>query len=255
LKSNNISFPFYSNFNEDPDIEWQMSRSEKYCLIELLKTIEPDVSIEIGTYKGGSLQVLSQFSKQVYSLDISPEPKKNLKSKFNNVEFKIGESHKIINELIHEIHDEKRKLNFILIDGDHSKNGVVKDLEAILSYKFKNPLTIILHDSFNPQCREGIKSIDYSKYKFIEHIEIDYITGCFSPNKDFREMWGGFCLIKINPSYKVVNTKVNESQKPLFNRAYKGSKHIIKDKFLFLRPLKKIIYTKLGLNRKSDIYS
>ena len=116
-------------------------------------------------------------------------------------------------------------------------------------------MTIILHDSFNPQCREGIKSIDYSKYEFIEHIEIDYITGCFSPNKDFREMWGGFCLIKINPSYKVVNTKVNESQKPLFNRAYKGSKHIIKDKFLFLRPLKKIIYTKLGLNRKSDIYS
>jgi hypothetical protein len=61
-----------------------MSRSEKYCLIELLKTIEPDVSIEIGTYKGGSLQVLSQFSKQVYSLDISPEPKKNLKSKLAN---------------------------------------------------------------------------------------------------------------------------------------------------------------------------
>ena len=40
---------------------------------------------------------------------------------------------------------------------------------SILSHKFNNPLTIIVHDSFNPECRKGIKSIDYKHFKNIKH--------------------------------------------------------------------------------------
>jgi len=231
-----------------------MSRSEKYCLIEVLKTISPDVSIEIGTYRGGSLQVLSKYSKNVYSIDISEEPQKFLKNKFDNVSFSIGNSYEIISKIILEIESKNRKVEFILIDGDHSKKGIIKDLESILSHKFKNPLTIIMHDSFNPQCRAGIKSIDYSKYTGIEHIELDYITGSFSPNKDYREMWGGFAMIKINTNQKT-NYKVNASQEMLFKRAYVGSIHIIKDKLSFLKPIKKLIYSALSLKQKSDLYN
>tara|TARA_B100000900_G_C20587498_1_gene720221 strand:- start:237 stop:1013 length:777 start_codon:yes stop_codon:yes gene_type:complete len=254
LKFQNISFPFFSSFKIDSDLEWQMSRAEKYCLIEILRKINPEVAIEVGTYKGGSLQVLSKFSKTVHSIDISPEPKKFLNSKFNNVKFHVGDSNKLLDELISKIKLENKKIEFILIDGDHTKEGVKKDIKAIISHEFNNPLTIIIHDSFNPQCRKGIKSINYKLYKNIEHIDLDYITGCLSPNKDYNEMWGGFGIIVVNKKIKT-NPKINASQESLFKKTYIGSKHFVKDKFLFLRPLKKFIYKKLNLNHKSNVYT
>lgn len=218
-----------------------MSRAEKYCLIHLLENLNPDYSIEIGTYKGGSLQVLSKFSNKVYSIDIDNKPKKKLEKQFNNVIFKVGKSHEIIQNVIKEIESNNGKLNFILVDGDHSKNGVKKDLECILSCNLKHPLTVILHDSFNPQCRLGMKSVPYKKYRFIEHIDLDYIHGCFSPNTNYREMWGGFAIIKINPKIKKSNYKIHQSQEMLFNATYLKSVHILKDKLLFLKPLKKLL--------------
>jgi len=240
MKSYDISNPFFSNFPINPNIEWQMSRAEKYCLIHLLENLKPEYSIEIGTYKGGSLQVLSKFSKKVYSIDIDSEPKHTLKNQFDNVIFKVGKSHDIIKNVIEDIESKNGKLNFILVDGDHSKDGVKKDLECILSCNLKHPLTVILHDSFNPQCRSGMKSINYKKYNFIEHIDLDYIHGCFSPNTNHREMWGGFAIIKINPKIKKPNFKITQSQKMLFDATYWKSIHIIKDKLLFLKPLKNI---------------
>lgn len=241
MKSYDISNPFFSNFPINPNIEWQMSRAEKYCLIHLLENLKPEYSIEIGTYKGGSLQVLSKYSKNVYSIDIDSEPKQTLKNQFDNVIFKVGKSHNVIKSVVEEIESKNGKLNFILVDGDHSKNGVKKDLESILSHNYKYPLTIILHDSFNPQCRLGMKSIDYSKYNSIDHIDLDYIHGCFSPNKNYKEMWGGFAIIKINPKIKKSNSRINQSQEMLFNSVYRNSIHIIKDKLLFLKPLKKLL--------------
>ena len=48
--------------------------------------------------------------------------------------------------------------------------------------------------------KKNLKQIDK---KNIKHIDLDYITGCFSPNKDFKEMWGGFAMIQLDPT----NTK------------------------------------------------
>lgn len=241
MKKYNISKPFYSNFSIDPEIEWQMSRAERYCLIHLLEYLNPEYSIEIGTYQGGSLQVLSKYSKKVYSIDIDSEPKNKLKNRFKNVIFKVGKSYDIINKVLKEIESKNGKINFILVDGDHSRNGVKKDLEHILSHDFKHPLTIILHDSFNPQCRAGMKSINYNNYNFIEHIDLDFIHGCFSPNENYKEMWGGFAIIKINPKINESSSFVNQSQDLLFKTIYRNSIHFVKDKLLFLKPFKKYL--------------
>ena len=134
-----------------------------------------------------------------------------------------------------------------------SKNGIKNDLEAILTHKFNNPLTIIVHDSFNPQCRKGIKSIDYKRFKNIKHIDLDYITGCFSPNKDFKEMWGGFAMIQLDPT-NTNPVSIMGSQEQLFKRAYLSSMHLIKDRFQFLLPLKSWLYKKLGIKHRTDMY-
>ncbi len=51
---------------------WQMNNSEKLALTSLLYRHHPYCSIEIGTYKGGSLSLISQFSQLVFSIDIDP---------------------------------------------------------------------------------------------------------------------------------------------------------------------------------------
>jgi len=53
--------------------EWMMTQAERCALIRLFEKIRPEVSIEIGTAGGGSLSVIAQFSKEVFSLDPNPK--------------------------------------------------------------------------------------------------------------------------------------------------------------------------------------
>lgn len=250
-----VGLPFISSFQINADLKWQMSRAEKSALIQVLDSVKPEVAIEIGTFQGGSLQVISHFSKEVYSLDISKAPEKLLKDQFSNVHFKIGNSYEIITGLFKQIEEAGKKLEFILVDGDHSKNGVFKDLEAILSYPHKNKVSILMHDSFNPQCRAGIKkAIKASKNSHIEYAELDYITGSYSPNDNFLEMWGGLALVQVNPNFTGSKAPIHQSQKALFQLAFGFSKHLIKDRLQFLSPLKRKIYGFIGKKHGLGMY-
>lgn len=250
----NVGLPFISSFPINESLKWQMSRAEKSALIQLLDTLRPQVSIEIGTFQGGSLQVISHFSTEVYSLDISAAPAKLLSQQFSNVHFSIGNSYEILGEIFASIEQSGKKLEFILVDGDHSKKGVYQDLKAILAYPHKHPLCILMHDSFNPQCRAGIKAIPFETIKGIKYIELDYITGSYSPNDNKGEMWGGFALIQIDPNFQGTSVKPLESQKSLFQLAHIFSKHIIKDRLQFLVPVKRKVYKLLGKKHLMDMY-
>lgn len=252
--NSNVGSPFFVDFNINKDLDWQMSRAEKYCIINLLQCLKPDAAVEIGTFKGGSLQVINEYSKNVYSIDISEAPKNFLQDKFPTVHFRVGESNLIIDRIFKEIENNNHQLEFILVDGDHSKRGVKQDLEAILAYPHKNKITILLHDSFNPQSRSGIKSLKYNNYKNVSYVELDYITGSFWHNKSYREMWGGFAMIIIDPQNKEGLLKMS-SQEHLFRRAYMSSIHLIKDPFHFLVPFKQKLFKSLGIRQKIDIYT
>ena len=248
----NISIPFISDFKVNESLDWEMSRAEKYCLINILQTIKPDYSMEVGTYQGGSLQVISKFSKNVCSIDISSEPRRTLSSTYKNVDFVVGNSTEVMPEQFEKIEKEGRQLNFLLVDADHSRKGVYRDLKCVLDYDHKYDLIIILHDSFNPQCRKGIKDIDFDKYHNIEFIDLDYIPGNFWHNETYREMWGGFGLIKIGGSRK--NTYVNQAARQLFETSYAHSIHRLKDPLKFLLPLKKRLERMFNIKSKTSRY-
>lgn len=252
MKSN-IGHPFYTRFKVNEELDWQMSRAEKYCLIELLENLKPQASLEIGTFKGGSLQVLSNFSEFVYSIDISQAPKKFLENKFSNVRFLVGQSHLLIPSVLAEIETKGQQLSFILIDGDHTTKAVRRDIQAVLNYPHKHPVTVILHDSFNPQCRRGIRSVDYKKYPNVKYVELDYIAGSYWHNDTYREMWGGFAMMMIDPNHH--NGAVpSESMKKMYRRLHWGSVHLIKDPFQFLVPLKQRLFKKLKLRQRIEMY-
>lgn len=243
--------PFISSFPVDDSLPWQMSRSEKYGLIGLVENLKPDYSLEIGTFRGGSLQVLSHYSNQVFSIDISAEPKRTLENRFQNVKFVVGQSIDVIKSTLEEIEEKGGKLNFVLIDGDHSRKGVYNDLKAVLDYPHQNNVTILMHDSYNPECRKGMKDIDFTKYNNIEYVELDYITGSFWHNNNNREMWGGLAMIKVKAS-PCANPKIHESALKSFEVSRLHSSHIIKDTLWFLKPLKRWIYKKLNRRHPLD---
>ncbi|MFL0080148.1 class I SAM-dependent methyltransferase [Tenacibaculum maritimum] len=229
-----ISFP---NFLEDEfKQEWHMSRNERYAFIKLLDKIRPKVAIEIGCFKGGSLEVLSRYCEKVYSIDIDPDVKRKLDGKFKNTEIHIGNSSDIIPNILNKINQNNEELEFVLIDGEHTYNGVKRDITHFLKYTPKKTIYIVFHDSFNPICRKGIKEANYNASPFVQYVELDFISGVFNPGKLFRQMWGGLALVILDPKKRTGNIKINECQKKIFNSVYWQSIHLITDRLEFLKP-------------------
>lgn len=253
LMHSNIGHPFFTDFKVDPALDWQMSRAEKYAIINLLTHLKPNVSIEIGTFKGGSLQVIDAFSQEVYSIDISSAPKKFLSEKFNKVHFLVGESHVLVSQLLKDLDQQGKSVDFVLIDGDHTTAAVKRDILSVLNHPHKKKVHIILHDSFNPQCRKGISTIDYKKFPHVKLVELDYIGGSYWHNDTYREMWGGFALIVIDPTHNngvEITASLQHMQKSLFWR----SVHLFKDPLQFLVPFKQRLFRKLGIKQRIEMY-
>ncbi len=116
----------------NPKEGWEMSRAEAFALIMLLRELTPDYAIEIGTSQGGSLSVISRFAKRVYSIDIDPTCHERLGLQYPNTEFIAGHSQEILPPLLRQLQEAEHSLEFVLIDGDHSQNGVNRDIENVL---------------------------------------------------------------------------------------------------------------------------
>ncbi len=221
-------------------IPWSMSTAEQATIIQLLQTIKPKVAIEIGTYNGGSLQVLSAFSEKVYAIDLSPEFRDSRCEAFKNVSYKIGDSKTIIPKLVSEINNSDEVVEFILIDGDHSTDGVLQDITNVLQLIPKQNITIILHDSFNPDCRKGMQAYNYNSNSYVHAVELDFATGLFNHDGLKREMWGGFACIEMQPKKRENDLKVSAYQNKLYKQTYYTSIHFYKTFFRFLKPLYKL---------------
>ncbi|MGI0492785.1 class I SAM-dependent methyltransferase [Alkalinema pantanalense CENA528] len=214
---------------DDLALHWQMTRCERYALASLLDAAKPDVAIEIGTYQGGSLQVISRKAQKVYSIDISPDCKAQLSPHFSNVEFLTGSSQDLLPQLLQQIQQNNEVLNFVLIDGDHSTEGVRRDINAVLQYVPTQPLYIVFHDSFHPPCRQGILAADWQQCEYIHYVEIDFIPGVYHyepfDTAEPRSMYGGLAVAKMLPQKRTDELVIYQSQKGLFDTIYPHSCH------------------------------
>lgn len=239
FKKKDIGFP---NFLEDEfHLEWHMSRNERYAFIKLLEKITPKVAIEIGCFKGGSLEVISKYAEKVYSIDIDPSVKENLDGKFKNAEIHIGKSADLVPKILKEIDANNEELEFVLIDGEHTAKGVTNDITHFLNYKPKKTVHIIFHDSFNPACRKGILKADYNSSPYVHYVETDFISGIFSPGKLYRQMWGGLAMVVLKPEKRIGDITINQCQKKLYKSIYWQSTHVFTDRLKFLKPIFKKI--------------
>jgi hypothetical protein len=215
--------------DQEFNLHWQMTNCERFALQGLLWRLRPTLSVEIGTYQGGSLQVLSRFSESVISVDIDPDVAVRLAGKFSNVEFRSGDSGHILPDLVRELNEKKRPVGFVLVDGNHKGKGVRRDIEALLELQPQQQLVIILHDSFNPGCREGMRTASWAKSPFVRHVELDFIPGIYHydahDTAEPRSMWGGFACAVFLPQRRVGNLVIQESQRGLHEAVKRDSRH------------------------------
>ncbi len=185
---------------------WQMSHAERMAMSHLLRLLRPKLSIEVGTYQGGSLSLLSAHSGWVYSLDIDPDIPKKF-AHFRNTTFITESSLTALPALLARLEAESAPLEFILIDGDHSHEGVRHDLNAVLRYRPSRRVHVLLHDSFNPACRAGMLSADWAGARHVAFADLDFIHGkVVQQGGPFDgELWGGLALLVLDPEPQPAN--------------------------------------------------
>jgi predicted O-methyltransferase YrrM len=208
----------------DDSILWQMSRSERFCFLNLISSIsslasieDPISALEIGTYCGGSLRHLADFFDKVYSVDISNKYlNPSVKSK-KNVEYVVGDSTKIgLAEKLKEV-SKDTDLKFILIDGDHEYDAVLSDINNVLTYVPKSDTIVLIHDSWYPPSRQAIVDSNLTRCKHVHFVDTDFCSGELSGSL----IVGGLALIIMRPEERTTELTIKQSQDSLFREMRK----------------------------------
>jgi methyltransferase family protein len=177
---------------QDPDC--YMALHEKVALEGLLAHIKPTVAIELGTYLGGSLKRMAEWSGHVHSFDLTLKVDP---ADYPNVTFHIGDSHQLLPVLLSKLAGREESVQFVLVDGDHSPEGARRDLMDLLESPVLTDCAIVLHDMANEAVRNGVESVPYENFSKVAWADLDFI-----PSKKrahgLTEGWSGLGLIVID---------------------------------------------------------
>ena len=178
---------------------WQMSHSERMTLWALLQHVKPRCAVEVGTYRGGSLSLIAQHSQVVFSIDI--EPMSASVRVFPNVSFLTGPSEELLPTLLDELSQQELDPQLILVDADHSREGVARDLDIVLKHSTRVPMWIVMHDSMNPGCRAGMLAADWAANPQIHFVDLDFVPGRLIEHGGggTGDLWGGLGLACMLP--------------------------------------------------------
>jgi hypothetical protein len=117
----------------------------------------------------------------------------------DHVELHVGDSHKILPELLERFANEGRTVDFVLVDGDHSREGVRQDMEDLLASPAINRTVVVLHDTFNGEVRAGITDVDYASYPAVAFVELDMTGGYMARTGPFAgQLWGGLGVMVVD---------------------------------------------------------
>jgi hypothetical protein len=198
----------------------------------VLAQIQPQCAIEVGTETGATLAIIAKHAKKVISIDIDPRVKTTLEGQFKNVVFITGSSHTALPEVLKRVAEQDIPIDFIFIDGDHSAEGVREDIEHVLNYRPKKRLVVMMHDSFNPECRRGILAADWQRSPHCHFVDIDFAPGVLHPDEPIRrQMWGGLGFALFLPTERKHELKIMAPHQLLYEAALMQSVYVPRELF------------------------
>ena len=176
--------------------DWQMTLGERAALQGILASLQPRLSIEIGTAQGGSLSRVAAASEEVHSFDLEHDPGRDWPP---NVQLHSGDSHELLPAFLAELADQGRNADFVLVDGDHTADGVQRDVEDLLASPAIGQTVIVLHDTLNDEVRRGITAARVEGRPEVTLYDLDFVGGHLSIAGHYENhLWGGLGLILVD---------------------------------------------------------
>jgi hypothetical protein len=181
------------------DSPWQMSFGERAALEGVLSQLSPKLSIEIGTAEGGSLDRIAVHSDEVHAFDlVSPQLSV---AEAPHVRIHTGDSHEMLPSELERLAEDGRNVDFVLVDGDHSSDGIRRDIEDLLNASAIASTVILIHDTINPTVRAGLDAVHYTAWPKVAHVDLDFVPGyMFREERLKHELWGGRGLLLFDSS-------------------------------------------------------
>jgi methyltransferase family protein len=186
------------------DADTQMSFGERAAVEGVLAEVRPRLAIEIGTAEGGTLRRIAARSAEVHSIDVSHDA---LAGAPPNVTLHTGASHAVLPPLLDSLAAAGRTVDFVLVDGDHSFEGVAADLNVLLESAATARTVILVHDSLNAEVRAGVESVGLEGHDKVVYCELDFVAGyVYREGVAAGSAWGGLALVltgsRRSPGYE-----------------------------------------------------
>lgn len=183
------------------DAVWQMSRGERAAIEGVLAQLTPALAIEIGSMEGACLRRIADHAGEVHSFDLTApslvQP--------DNVILHTGDSHELLAPFLAELVEQERGVDLVLVDGDHSPEGVRRDIEDLLESRAVARTVILIHDTANERVRQGVDAVRFAAWPKVAHVELDWIPGRLFAEPALRnELWFGLGLVIVDverPAY------------------------------------------------------
>lgn len=161
-----------------------LAMRERVFLYSLVYSIGPRWSLEIGTYEGGSAEIISgalddlQLGGRLISMDPNPgQISIDRESVSHNTVFIEGYFPRDIAKVIPP---GAEKFDFAFVDGDHRYEGVFGDLRA-LGAILNGGAPVLLHDAYHDgvdrAIRDAVKAGWYSDGGRLGRVRNDLIPG------------------------------------------------------------------------------
>jgi hypothetical protein len=200
------------------DGDTQMSFGERAAVEGLLGQLRPGLAVEIGTAEGGSLRRICGHAAEVHSIDVSHEP---LGEAPGNATLHAGPSAQLLPGLLESFATDGRTIDFALVDGDHSFEGVAGDLGALLASSAARRTVILVHDSMNAEVRAGIESVGLDSHRHVVYFELDFVPGyVYRIGAAANTAWGGLALVvtgaERSPAY------AESARQPLYHEPFEA---------------------------------
>jgi hypothetical protein len=174
-----------------------MSLGERAALEGILTQSKPKLAIEVGTAEGGSLERIALHAEEVHSFDlvapalaVGEEP---------HVHLHTGDSHTELPKTLAEFARAGRNVDLALVDGDHSADGVYRDVFDLLQSPAVAKTIILIHDVNHEEVRSGVERVPYASFAKVKRVELDWVPGYLFKEESLRnELWGGLGMILVD---------------------------------------------------------